>query len=310
VRGQISLQKTPVEVSELIQHAVEMSRPLIRSRRHRLHLQLPPGPVMFEGDLIRLAQVLANLLNNAAKYTEEGGEIWLNASIEAREVLFRVRDTGPGIAPELLPQVFELFTQAERPLDRSQGGLGIGLTLVKLIVQMHGGGVEARNFEPGKGAEFVVRLPFDAGTDDGGAAREYSYRVTPAVSDAARGHEGAMKILVVDDNVDAADSIALLLNIDGFEARSVHSAAAALDIAASYKPDVVLLDIGLPIMDGYEVARRLRALNSVKPMRIVALSGYGQPADRERARSAGFDEYLVKPVEPATLTDFLRSLEA
>jgi CheY-like chemotaxis protein len=283
---------------------VDTSQPLIRARRHQLHVNVPPGSLTIEGDLTRLAQVLANLLNNAAKYMDEGGQIWLDVWAEGGEVVLRVRDTGPGISRKLLPHVFDLFTQAERTLDRSQGGLGIGLTLVKLLVEMHGGSVEARNTDTGSGAELIVRLPASAAIPtppSGEQTRDSS------VSNASA--EKALKVLVVDDNVDAADSIALLLTIDGFNALSVHGAVAALDTVDSFKPDVVLLDIGLPVMDGYEVARRLRSHIPIEDMRIVALSGYGQRADRERAVQAGFDDYLVKPVEPTVLSQFLRSLQ-
>jgi PAS domain S-box-containing protein len=314
-RGKIVLKKSAVELSELVQHAVDTSQPLIRSRRHQLHVSLPPGSLTMEGDLTRLAQALANLLNNAAKYTDEGGQIWLDVSTDTGDVLLRVRDTGPGIAPTLLPHVFDLFTQAERPLDRAQGGLGVGLTLVKLLIEMHGGTVEARNAPPewvpghgaavGRGAEFIIRLPLRTAR----APTSTSARATVTHAQAAMSAgDRPMKILVVDDNVDAADSIALLLGMEGFEARSVHGSLAALDTVGSFKPDVVLLDIGLPVLDGYEVAQRLRVRVCEQPIRIIALSGYGQQADREKAARAGFDDYLVKPVEPAALSEFLRAL--
>jgi PAS domain S-box-containing protein len=300
VRGKIVLRKSIVQIAELVQHAVDTSQPLIWSRRHQLNVNLPPGSVTVEGDLTRLAQAVANLLNNAAKYTDEEGEIWLDTWVDGREVVLRVRDTGPGISHQLLPHVFDLFTQAERTLDRAQGGLGIGLTLVKLLIEMHGGTVEARNSDTGLGAEFIVRLPVVSAVQ--------SARVAQAVSAPVPAVRKALRVLVVDDNVDAADSIALLLSIDGFEAHSVHGAIAALDTVVSFKPDVVLLDIGLPVMDGYEVARRLRSRIPAEQMRIVALSGYGQQTDRDRAAQAGFDDYLVKPVEPSALTEFLRAL--
>lgn len=303
VRGKIVLKKSNVELAELLQHAVDTSQPVIRTRRHQLHVNAPAAALSIEGDLTRLAQVLANLLNNAAKYTDEGGEIWLDVWLEGSEVVFRVRDTGPGISRKLLPHVFDLFTQAERTLDRAQGGLGIGLTLVKLLVEMHGGSVEARNADSGTGAEFIVRLPAN-----NEIPTLQSAEAPHSAADPGQGSEAPLKILVVDDNVDAADSIALLLTIDGFNAQSVHGAVAALDTVNSFKPDVVLLDIGLPVMDGYEVARRLRTQIPIEQMRIVALSGYGQQADRERAAEAGFDDYLVKPVEPTVLSQFLRSL--
>ena len=304
VRGKIVLQKSNVEIAEVVQHAVDTSQPLIRARRHQLHVRVPAGSLPIEGDLTRLAQVLANLLNNAAKYTDEGGQIWLDVWVERREVVLRVRDTGPGIARKLLPHVFDLFTQAERTLDRAQGGLGIGLTLVKLLVEMHGGAVEARNADTGSGAEFIVRLPAKTAVPVLPLAEAAHAALAPHPTG-----EKPMKVLIVDDNVDAADSIALLLTIDGFEAHSVHGAVAALDTVGSFKPDVVLLDIGLPVMDGFEVAQRLRALVPIEQMRIVALSGYGQQADRERAAQSGFDDYLVKPVEPTALSEYLRSLQ-
>jgi PAS domain S-box-containing protein len=303
VRGKIVLKKATVDIAELVQHAVDTSQPLIRSRRHQLHVNIPPQGLTLEGDLTRLAQVLANLLNNAAKYTDEGGQIWLDAWVQGGEVVLRVRDSGPGISRKLLPHVFDLFTQAERTLDRAQGGLGIGLTLVKLLVEMHGGCVEARNADTGTGAEFIVRLPANTAIPT-----LQSAETAHAALQSSAGAEKVLKVLVVDDNVDAADSIALLLSIDGFNAQSVHGAVAALDTVDSFKPDVVLLDIGLPVMDGYEVARRLRTQIPLEQMRIVALSGYGQQADRERAVQAGFDDYLVKPVEPTVLSQYLRSL--
>jgi PAS domain S-box-containing protein len=304
IRGKIVLRKSSIEISELIQHAVDTSQPLIRARRHRLHVNLPPGSLTIDGDLTRLAQALANLLNNAAKYTDEGGQIWVDVWTEGERVVLRVRDTGPGIAPALLPHVFDLFTQAERTLDRAQGGLGVGLTLVKLLTEMHGGTVEARNSQAGHGAEFIVRLPANVGE----SAHSRSSQRAPSGTELQHAHKRPVKILIVDDNVDAADSIALLLTMDGFEAHSVHGAMAALDTVGSFKPDVVLLDIGLPVMDGYELAQRLRAHIPVGQMRIVALSGYGQQADRDKASLAGFDDYLVKPVEPKLLSEFLRGL--
>lgn len=303
LRGRIVLQKSAVEINEVVQHAVEMSQPLIRARHHQLLVNVSCGTAGLEGDLTRLAQVLANILNNAAKYTAENGKICLDVWQERARVALRVRDTGPGLPAVLLPHVFDLFTQAERPLDRSQGGLGIGLTLVKLLVEMHGGSVHACNTEQG-GAEFTIYLPL-------GAPR--FKQMTPAGSSAqtvaAAPAERPIKVLVVDDNVDAADSVALLLTMDGFDAHSVHSSAAALETVRALNPDVMLLDIGLPIMDGYELARRLRAEIPARQMRIVALSGYGQAADREKAAGAGFDAYLVKPIEPAELSGFLRSLQ-
>jgi CheY-like chemotaxis protein/two-component sensor histidine kinase len=304
VRGQITLQRSPVKLADIVQTAVETSRPLIRRRKHHFGVQIPEHTVMIEGDLTRLAQVISNLLNNAAKYTDDGGHIRLDATLEGSMVAIRVRDTGLGVAPNLLPHVFDLFTQADRTLDRVEGGLGIGLTLVKRLVEMHGGQVEAHSEGLGRGAEFIVRLPVLA-TEAGHAAER-----VPRAVEAGPGMEGrSLRILIVDDNVDAADSIAMLLGMEGHQTRTVNTARAALLAAPEFKPEVVLLDIGLPEMDGYEVARRLRAQNGSHRMRLVAVTGYGQPADRRRARAAGFDEHMVKPVEPAMLQAFLRSVE-
>jgi PAS domain S-box-containing protein len=303
VRGQIVLQKSTVELGEIVRHAVETSRPLIRMRKHRLDVKLPEQPIRLNADLTRMAQVLANLLNNAAKYTDAGGQISLVAHGDGREVTISVRDNGPGISASLLPQVFDMFTQADRTLDRAQGGLGIGLTLVKKLVEMHGGSVEARSDGLGEGAEFIVRLPMLT------AEEEAETRRAVGESDvAARAH--GLKILVVDDNVDAADSIAILLSMEGHQTQTVNNAHDALIAATEFRPDVVLLDIGLPEMDGYEVARRLRAENAIENLRLVAVTGYGQPADRARAQAAGFDKHLVKPVEPAALNEFLRTVQS
>jgi PAS domain S-box-containing protein len=316
VRGHIVLQTHAIDLADVIRHGIETSRPLIRARRHRLHIQLPPQTVRVQGDLTRLAQVIANLLNNSAKYTEEGGDIWIAAGIENHRAVIHVRDSGSGIAPDLLPHVFDLFTQAERTLDRSLGGLGVGLTLVKLLVELHGGSIEVRSEGLGKGAEFIVRLPaIEQQPVTAPAAGAGAVEVAAPAAGAGRPTEGlsstpdpgSLRVLVVDDNIDAADSTAMLLSLDGFEAHSVHSAKEALDAFASLKPDVVLLDIGLPEMDGYDVARRLREMAPDESPTIVALTGYGQPADRDRAASAGFDEFLVKPVEPRVLNELLRS---
>jgi PAS domain S-box-containing protein len=303
VRGQIMLRKKPVELSEIVQAAVETSRPLIRLRKHHLVVQLSEEPIVLEADLTRIAQVIANLLNNSAKYTDDGGQIRLDAAVDNGFVIIRVRDTGLGIDPELLPHIFDLFTQAERTPDRSEGGLGIGLTLVKRLVEMHGGTVEARSEGLGSGAEFIVRLPTLA------TRPAEEPKIPGRVPTVAPPDAPSLRILIVDDNVDAADSIAMLLGMEGHQTRSVNTARAALLTVPEFKPDVVLLDIGLPEMDGYEVARRLRAMDGTS-MRLVAVTGYGQPADRRRARAAGFDEHMVKPVEPAILQDFLRSVQS
>ncbi len=301
-QGKVTLAREPLDLSTIINHAVETSRPLIDERRHKLTVAFPPQPTRVEGDLTRLVQVVGNLLNNAAKYTDEGGHIWLEAAEEGDEAVIRVRDNGMGISADLLPHVFALFTQADRSLDRSHGGLGIGLTLVRHLVEMHGGRVEARSGGPGCGSEFIVRLPAMA-PSPAAYAKE-------AVGERARPASGSLKILVVEDNVDSAESMALLLRLNGHEVRIAHDGPSALEAARSFEPQVVLCDIGLPGMDGYEVAARLRKRQDFKETPLIALTGYGQEGSRRRAKEAGFDYHLVKPVEPGALDKVLDSLRA
>ncbi|HJT75642.1 MAG TPA: ATP-binding protein, partial [Gemmataceae bacterium] len=270
------------------------------ARRHRLTVALPAAPVLVQGDATRLAQVVANLLHNAAKYTGEGGHVRLAVERHGGEAVVRVRDDGMGIPAELLPRVFDLFTQGDRALARSEGGLGIGLTLVRSLVEMHGGRVEAHSEGPGKGSEFVVYLPVlerRRRTRKGGG-REPAADRAPGVP---------RRVLVVDDNVDAAESVALLLRTRGHEVRTAHDGAAALQAAEAFRPEVVLLDIGLPRMDGYEVARRLRDQVGLHEALLVALTGYGRDEDRRRAEEAGFDAHLVKPADPAALQAVLNA---
>jgi PAS domain S-box-containing protein len=297
-RGKINIRKEPVELASVIARAAETSRPLLETRRQALAVTLLPEPVLVEGDATRLAQVFANLLNNAAKYTNEGGRVTVTVERAGGEVVVRVRDTGIGIPAELLPRVFDLFTQGDRSLARSEGGLGIGLTLVRRLVEMHGGRVEAFSDGPGKGSEFVVRLPI--------LERRRGRRTGLAEAEAARPQTAARRILVVDDNQDAAESLALLLRAEGHEVRTAPDGATALDLVPAYQPEVVLLDIGLPKMDGYEVARRLRAREGGRCGLLVALTGYGQEEDRRRATEAGFDAHLVKPADLGVLHELLR----
>jgi len=298
-RGKIELQKEPVELATVVAHAVETSRPLIEARRHALSVSLPQEPVWLEADPIRLEQVLANLLNNAAKYTEPGGRIWLTGTREGNEIVLKVRDTGIGISPEMLSQVFDLFIQADQSLARSQGGLGIGLTLARSLVEMHGGRISAYSAGLGQGSEFTVRLPLmpkGQGRDEAGRQKA---RESSGVLSSPR------RILVVDDNVDAARTLGELLELWGHQVRVVHDGPTAIETARSYRPEVVLLDIGLPKMDGYEVARRLRQLPGLSGMVLVALTGYGQEEDQNRAREAGFDYHFTKPVDLADLRKLL-----
>jgi PAS domain S-box-containing protein len=301
-RGKVELRRTRVELAPIVHGAVEACRPLLQQERHELLVDLPPEPVVLEADAVRLAQVVANLLNNAAKYTEAGGRIHLSARVEDDEVELSVRDSGVGIPPEMLPQVFEMFAQVNRSLGRSQGGLGIGLALVRHLVELHGGSVDAFSGGDGQGSEFVVRLPV--------AGRE------PPAEGAAVDPDGgseaataARRVLVVDDNADAAESLAQLLMLKGHDVRVAYDGLTGVATARAFAPDVVLLDIAMPGLDGYAVARRLREQDGAPPMRLVALTGYGQEDDRRRAIAAGFDGHLVKPPAVAALDDVLRGLE-
>jgi two-component system CheB/CheR fusion protein len=278
----------PLNVASFVSHAVEASRPIIESRRHRLNVSVPEEPLWIRGDSARLAQVVTNLLNNAAKYTPEGGSIWLNVATEADSVVISVRDTGVGIPEEMLGTIFDLFTQVDRSLERSEGGLGIGLTLVKRLVEMHCGSVEALSDGPGRGSEFIVRLSL--------LPIEGPHSLPPVSVDTVPAPHNHSRILVVDDNIDGADSLAVLLRLGGHEVSLAHDGPAALDMAQAFRPEVVLLDIGLPGMDGYEVAKRLRAGPPTRDAILVAVTGYGREEDRQRSREAGFDHHLVKPV--------------
>lgn len=289
MRGKVELRKERVELATIIARAVETARPLIDGEHHELAVSLPSEPVWLEADLVRLAQVLANLLSNAAKYTERGGQIGLAAVIEGGAVVIRIRDSGIGIDPETLPRLFEMFMQVAPGASRSQGGLGIGLTLVKNLVAMHGGTIEAHSAGLGQGSEFVVRLP---------AILAEPPEATPSEREA--GATERRRILVVDDNADAAQSLAMLLKLRGHEVQVALGGAEALTFARLALPELVFLDIGMPGMDGYEVARQLRAeFNS--SLTIIALTGWGADQDRQRSRAAGFDRHLTKPVDLAAL---------
>jgi PAS domain S-box-containing protein len=296
-RGKIRLQMESLNMAAVVEQAVEISRPVIDARRHQLSVSLPDEPIQVKGDSARLAQVAANLLNNAAKYTDEGGQIWLTLESENHCAVLRVRDTGVGLPQEMREEVFGLFTQVDRSSDRAQGGLGIGLTLVRRLVEMHGGRVEAFSEGPGQGSEFVVWLPILAEAPAPEPSRSAS-RSQP-VGRAQR------KILAVDDNLDAANTMAMLLRILGHDVRTAHDGSSAMEAAQAWRPDIVLLDIGLPGMDGYEVARRLRAIPDLRACILVAVTGYGQEEDRRRSANAGFDHHLVKPVDPQALTELL-----
>ena len=294
VRGQIELRKEAVDVAVAIARAIETAQPTINAGNHELSVSVPEQPIWVEADPIRLAQVIANLLTNAAKYTDMGGHISVSAAHEGDEAVLRVRDTGLGIALELQSRIFDLFVQGDRSLDRSQGGLGIGLTLVKRLIEMHGGSVAVASPGVGHGSEFTIRLP---------ALPEPREHQESGVS-GVRAHAGGAcgkRILIVDDNVDACESLAMILRLSGCDVRCVYDGPSVLESATSFRPDVVVLDIGLPGMSGYEVARQLRRLNAFQQSPLVAVTGYGQDDDRRRSQEAGFDYHLTKPIDPKEL---------
>ncbi|HKA43259.1 MAG TPA: response regulator [Burkholderiales bacterium] len=291
--GRINLKKEQVELAKVIAQGVETARPLIDLRKQTLELSLPTAPpIWLSGDPVRLGQVVANLLNNAAKYTPEGGRIEVSAAARRGEAVITVQDNGLGIEADLLPRVFDLFVQGDRSLDRREGGLGLGLTLVRNLVELHHGRVEAHSEGPGKGARFKVFLPCIN-------AVRYVDRAETAATPATppRGR----RVLVVDDNADAAESIAMLLRLAGHEVKVITQAAEVIPCAAVFAPHVALLDIGLPGLDGYELARRLRQEPEHSQLALIALTGYGLRHDRERASEAGFDHHFVKPVDAAEL---------
>jgi PAS domain S-box-containing protein len=295
--GKIELRRARIDLAEVVRAAVETSRPAIERARHRLEVILPQEELWLDADSVRLAQVLSNLLTNAAKYTEEGGQIWLRAERQGRFACVSVRDTGVGIPPAMLPRVFDLFTQVDRTLGRAQGGLGIGLALVKRLVEMHGGSVRADSAGWGAGSEFTVRLPLAVGDSEQPAPETVGE--TPARSSARR------RFLVVDDNSDAADSLAMLLRLSGIDAEVAYDGPSALEQMRVTRPEVVLLDLGMPGMDGFDVAARIRADAELCGTVLVALTGWGQPDHRLRTAEAGFDRHLVKPVELAELQGLL-----
>jgi signal transduction histidine kinase len=300
MRGMIELRKEHVDLSTLFARAAETAQPTVEAQGQELSVCVPSQPVWVEGDLVRLVQVIGNLLVNAAKYTDRSGRIWLTGERDGETAVIRVRDSGVGIDPQLVPRIFDLFVQADRSLARSKGGLGIGLTLVRRLVEMHGGSVSATSAGIGQGSEFVVRLP----------ALPEGFAEEPGDSsgeEPLRAAASPRRVLVVDDNVDAAESSAMLLRFLGHEAEVAHNGHAALDAVREFRPEIVLLDIGLPGMNGYDVARALRALPEYKGLVLAAVTGYGQEDDRRRSREAGFDYHLTKPLAPNTLRAFVAS---
>jgi CheY-like chemotaxis protein len=289
-RGKLELRKEPLLLSKAVEAAVETVRPAIDARRHVLTVELPDAPVSFMGDPLRLAQVLSNLLSNAAKYTDGGGHIRLSAQVEGDELLVRVRDNGIGVSADALPKLFTMFTQVKSALERSEGGLGIGLALAKGLVELHGGRISAHSAGLGQGTEFIVRLPLAA------AAVSLPSMAAPSVPCAAG---AGRRVLVVDDNRDAADSLAMLLSMHGYSVEVAGDGSMALERAADFQPEIMLLDIGMPGLNGYELARRIRQQPWGGATRLAAITGWGQAEDKARAQAAGFDHHLTKPVDPA-----------
>ncbi|MEW6271673.1 MAG: PAS domain S-box protein [Thermodesulfobacteriota bacterium] len=298
-RGMITLQRERVCIASIVDRAVEATRMLVEERDHRLSIVLPDGPLEVDGDQARLEQVLVNLITNAAKYTERGGHIEVRAQRRDGEAVLRVKDDGSGIASDMLPRVFDLFSQGERSLERAQGGLGIGLTVVRRLVELHGGRVEAHSAGPGKGAELVVRLPALAAPQ---RSEDDAFSLQQAGSDQRA------RVLLVEDNPDVAESMSLLLELLGHQVEMVDDGLAAIDAARTFRPDVVLIDIGLPGIDGYEVARRMREDEAIPHAMLVALTGYGRSEDKARALAAGFDHHLTKPVEFDALSALVAAL--
>lgn len=296
--GRIELRREPLELQAVLQRAVELATPLIQEKKHELSVALATG-LRMSGDQERLVQVFANLITNAAKYTDVGGHIAIDGRGEGDAIVVRVRDDGVGLTAELLPHVFDLFVQGKRTLARSEGGLGLGLAIVRSLVNLHGGSVSAHSQGRGKGSELVVRLPRDTASDAVASS-------APSALDI--GLSKAQRILLVDDNRDAADSMPHALTHAGHEVRVAYDGPSALDVATEFTPRLALLDIGLPLMDGYELARRLRSLGG-DALTLVAVTGYGQKTDRERSAGAGFDRHWVKPVSVAELTAFVAALD-
>jgi signal transduction histidine kinase len=313
-RGKINLTKELLDITNLISRAVETTHPLVVERAHDLVIDIPDEPLHVLGDPTRLTQALGNVLSNAAKYTERGGRIKVRVSREGPEVLIRVSDNGEGIPADLLPVIFNLFTQLDRTSGHAQGGLGIGLALVRKLVEMHGGSVTAHSEGAGRGSEFTIRLPFQSATEQIGEVPEFhtngSSNGGVATGTQEMGDRVKRRILLADDNNDALESLATLLQLGGHDVVTASNGALALECAERHRPEVMLLDIGMPLLDGYEVARRIRVQPWGRQITLVALTGWGQDSDRRRSREAGFDTHLVKPLDMDKLMDLLERLPA
>lgn len=298
--NKLELRRERVSLATVIQGAVETSRPLINQRGHQLIVTLPPESMPLDAEPNRLAQVFLNLLNNAAKYTERGGRIWLTAERQGSDAVVSVKDTGIGISADMLPHIFEMYKQVQETLDRSEGGLGIGLALVKQLVEIHGGSIEARSDGLGQGSEFIVRLPIDL------SAQLTRHEETDGIRAVST---SGLRILVVDDDRDSADSLCMMLRLMGNEPRTAYDGLEAVRTADEFRPDVVLLDIGLPKLNGYEAARRIREQQWGKNMVLIAVTGWGQDEDRQRSADAGFDSHMLKPVEISSLMNLLAEVQ-
>jgi signal transduction histidine kinase len=300
-QNKLAIRKEQVTLAAVVESAVESSRSFIQECGNELTVSVPAQPIHLDADPIRLAQVFLNLLNNAAKYTKRGGHIWLTAKREGSDAVVSVRDNGIGIPANMLAGIFDMFTQVDRSLERSHGGLGIGLSLVRRLVDMHDGTIEAHSKGTEEGSEFIVRLPLDIQPP----------LELPPVSEGPKATSlSGCRILVVDDNSDSADTLGMLLRLKGNEIRTAYDGLEALEVAESFHPELVLLDIGLPKLNGYEVARRIRQQQWGRDLIIVALTGWGQDEDRRRSHEAGFNFHIVKPVELAALEKLLAGLSA
>jgi signal transduction histidine kinase len=299
-RGKVDLKREPLELVAAVLGGVEIASPLLESKRHHLDIQVPPEGLPVVGDPDRLAQVVSNLITNAAKYSEPGTRIQVAGVRVGRLARLRVRDEGVGIAPEMLAHIFDPFVQQPQSSERSKGGLGLGLAIVRSLVELHGGTVAAHSAGPGRGSEFIIELPLDPGAE--AMAEAASPEAAPAGGEAGALPRQARRVLVVDDNVDAADSLAEFLSELDFEVKTAYDGPSALNIAKTFRPSICLLDIGLPVMDGYELAQQLRESRYLPDdARVVAITGYGQDTDRRRSTEAGFNAHLVKPVSLDTL---------
>jgi signal transduction histidine kinase/ActR/RegA family two-component response regulator len=302
-RGKVQLKRGRIDLTAVLAKAVEMASPLLEQRSHHLSLPQVSESLFVDGDPARLAQVMANLLNNAAKYTDPGGRIVVTLRGEGERAVLRVRDNGAGIAPDVLPRIFDMFVQEGRSIDRSQGGLGLGLAIVRSLVELHGGTVSVHSEGLGRGSEFVVNLPL--AVQRAPAADEHP---GPAPEVSLREDSHVVRLLIVDDNQDAAELLTELLDSKGYVTRMAVDGLAGLEAARAFRPHIALLDVGLPVMDGYELASRIRQVPALQGIKLIAITGYGQDADRRRAHGAGFDVHLVKPIEPGQLLRVIREL--